>query len=105
MSSAVNVRRILNGDVPNSYYQYRKARSADRHNLEYSPALLRRAVEAAGFTVDRLWTYDCWNAPDPDMTQTISDLGFATDLRGDNMFLLATKASEPVERFPAELYD
>lgn len=100
-----NIARILEGQVPNSYYYYRSSRSHDRHNLEYSPTLLADTLKAAGFRVNKLWTELCWNEPQPEITKKIAQLGYSTDNREDNMFALIEKVGPPVERFPKFLYD
>jgi SAM-dependent methyltransferase len=99
-----NVLRILWRQVPNRHYFYHKDGSTNRHNLEYGPDLLKLTVENAGFAIDHMWTEDSWSQPRPDIETLIRNAGFPVSLRGDNLFFLCRKVSEPGERFPAFLY-
>ncbi len=102
---AENIERILWRQVPNSYYFYRKTRNSDRHNLEYGPDLLIKAVEAAGFAVEKIWTEDCWFEPRHELVEWFRQKGYPVELRGDNLFLIGTKIGPPLERLPDFLYD
>jgi SAM-dependent methyltransferase len=105
VACSANIVRILEGKVPNSYYYYRSTRSSDRHNLEYSPELLGDSLKAAGFRVNRLWTEQCWNEPQPEMMKRLEQMGYSTENRDDNIFALVEKVAPPTERFPSFLYD
>ncbi len=99
-----NVFRILWRQVPHRFYFYRKDRSTDRHNLEYGPDLLKLVIENAGLAVERMWSEDSWCERRPDIEELIRNAGFPDSLRGDNLFFLCVKVSEPKERFPDFLY-
>ncbi|WP_044561180.1 hypothetical protein, partial [Azospirillum sp. B4] len=96
--------RILTHDVPTWFYFYRKDLSNDRHNLEYSPKLLRQLVEHGGFTVNRLWTEVFWSGDRPEIDRLLDERGYSRDLRGDDMFVLCEKSGPAGPSFPDFLY-
>jgi SAM-dependent methyltransferase len=72
---------------------------------EYTPADVRVALEAAGFKVLKLFTENAWRKTDEEF---LAWLDHKTDAprepRGDNIFAVARKQSEQIERYPPELY-
>lgn len=99
-----NIFRILWRQVPHRYYYYRKEGTSDRHNLEYGPDLLKKTMENAGFSVQRMWDEDCWCEQRPEILKLIRDAGFPDSFRGDDMMFLCVKTGTPQERFPDFLY-
>ena len=104
VTCAENVFRILWRQVPHRYYYYRRERTSDRHNLEYGPDLLKKTMENAGFSVERMWDEDCWCEQRPEILKLIRYAGFPDSFRGDDMMFLCVKTGEPQDRFPDFLY-
>lgn len=97
--------RMLWRQVPASYYFYRSGRHSDRHNLEYGPDLLMKLMANCGFSVERIWTEHSWFPERPELLEWIEAAGYPTELRGDNLFVIAVKSGHVAERFPDFLYD
>lgn len=104
IASSRSIMNILNHDMPFNFYAFNRNGSSDRHNIEYTPGLLARIVEAAGFELKALRTENCWSTPDPRVESLFCLGGFRQDLRGDNIFLTATKVSGVRDRYPDFLY-
>lgn len=104
IAASENIFRILWRQVPNSYYVYRLDRSSDRHNLEYGPDLLVKTLAAAGFTVGPIATDYFWSQRNDVVERILREFNFPTELRGDDLMVIAFKTSSPVERMPAFLY-
>lgn len=105
ISSAISVQEVLAGHSPYIYGHYNRVNPADRHHREYTPEDLQIALESAGFKVVSLFTKDVWNRPVPGVVKLLEQTKVPLDLRGDNIFAVARKASTRVERYPARLYD
>jgi glycosyltransferase involved in cell wall biosynthesis/SAM-dependent methyltransferase len=104
VTSSRNTYKILNGHAPHFFMQYQKDRGRYRHNIEYAPEQVAGLLIAAGLRVDRLWTADTFEAPVPEMIQQLKGLGYPVALRGDNMFVVATKTGPVVDRYPPIMY-
>jgi SAM-dependent methyltransferase len=104
VTSSRNVAKILRGYAPHFFMQYHKDRSPYRHNIEYAPDQLAALVEAAGFTIDRLWTADTFEPAEPKALDILARLRLPTGNRGDNMFVVATKAGALRDRHPPAAY-
>lgn len=104
VTSAENIHKILHGYAPQLFMLYTRDRDPYRHNLEYDPHLLRALLEAGGFFIERMWTENVYFPDRPDLLATLSQGGYPTDMRGDNLFVVARKAGPPRERHPAALY-
>lgn len=102
--SARNTWKILQGYRPHFFMQYEKSRSPYRHNFEYDVHAARQLVEAAGFRVDRLYTVDVFEQPVPEAIDFLKRNHLPTDNRGDDIFILATKAGPVVDRWPYGMY-
>lgn len=102
--SARNTWKILKGYRPHFYMQYEKSRSPYRHNFEYDVHAVAQLVEAAGFTIDTLYTRDVFEEPIPQALDFLKRNHMPTDHRGDGIFLLATKAGPVVDRWPYGMY-
>ncbi|MFG0305968.1 MAG: glycosyltransferase [Phycisphaerales bacterium JB040] len=103
--SARSLEKALMGYAPQLYLVYRRDRSTNRHNIEYTPRAVHVLAESAGFGPVRVETEDCWSDPSPAVMKLLQDHGYPTDQRGDNIFLIATKRAEMIDRYPAEIYD
>jgi len=105
ITSSRAIWNVLRGDVPYLYHQYLKPISPGRHNLEYSPPLLKETMEAAGFGTEYFWTIDTFDRPVGKVIKLLNKHGFPSDMRGDNMFYIGRKLGGVRERYPKFLYD
>lgn len=105
IASAISVQEVLGGHSPYIYGHYNRVNPSDRHHREFTPEDVRVALESAGFKVLRLFTKDVWNRPVPEVLKLLAQTKVPLDLRGDNIFSVARKASTRVERYPQRLYD
>ncbi|NBO63890.1 MAG: methyltransferase domain-containing protein [Acidobacteria bacterium] len=99
-----SIEGVLTGCSPYLFSQYNLASPFDQHHREYAPREVRTALTAAGFEVLKLETEDVWRRSNPAILELLGNLGLSTDLRGDNIFAIAGKAGQPLERYPRELY-
>jgi SAM-dependent methyltransferase len=104
ITSARAIEGLLTGYAPYLMSQYNVEYPPGQHHREYAPREIRRALEAAGFTVLELDTEDVWLRSNPAILELLEKMKMPTELRGDNIFALARKTSSPVERYPKELY-
>lgn len=97
--------KLLRGYEPYFYMQYHKDRSPYRHNYEYSKRTLKTVVEAAGFEVE-IWTENTFEDPFMGDLERLNTIGYGLDLAemGDNLFVVAKKVSDVVDRHPAVIY-
>ena len=102
--SARNTWKILQGYRPHFFMQYERSRSPYRHNFEYDVHAARLLVESAGFRIDRLYTLDVFEDPIPQAIDFLKRNHLPTDDRGDDIFILATKAGPVVDRWPHGMY-
>ncbi len=105
VASAFSIQEMLAGSSPYIYGSYNVGGRGDRHSREYTPKDVRLALESAGFKIERLFTEDLWHEPDAQFIEWLNRSGASTELRGDNIFAVARKASEQIDRYPASLYD
>jgi glycosyltransferase involved in cell wall biosynthesis/SAM-dependent methyltransferase len=103
--SAFSVQESLAGGAPNSYGLYNRQNSAGRHSREYTQDEVRVALECAGFKIIKLFTENDRRKTDDESPASLDHTGMPPELRGDNIFAVARKQSEQIERFPPELYD
>ncbi|WP_165222095.1 class I SAM-dependent methyltransferase [Affinirhizobium pseudoryzae] len=99
-----HIARTLQFDVGSMFHFYRKNGSNDRHNLEYSPNLMRSMVENAGFSIARMWTENFWTGGWPSVEKLLISAGYSMDMRGDDLLVICEKVGPPGQRFPAFLY-
>ncbi len=109
-ASLASVTRLLHGyqnpQIFSCYPHPAKAETDGPHVREYTPSELGRTLVAAGFQVETMftdriggyeegtWVYDL-----------LKTHGLDTDLRGEQIYCLATKQSAlPVDRCPSFLY-
>lgn len=102
--SCRSLLQALNHEMPYNFYSFNRNRSTDRHNIEYSPELLVKVVEAAGFDLVEVKTVNCWSLPDPRIERFLKAQGFREDLRGDDIILTARKVGVVRNRYPDFLY-
>jgi SAM-dependent methyltransferase len=102
--SARNTWKILQGYRPHFYMQYEKSRSPYRHNFEYDIHAVRQLLEAAGFRIDQMHTADVFEDPVPEALDLLRRNQLSVDHRGDDIFILATKAGPVVDRWPYGMY-
>ena len=104
ITSTASLERLLNYQSPIGYPYFRTFRSSDRHNIEYTPNQLRHLIENSGYSIDKMTTVNSWTSPSLAMQNFMYHNGISSDMRGDNIFVLATPSGlEPVE-FPPEIY-
>lgn len=104
IASCRSIEGLLIGCAPYLLAQYNRKTPVDQHNREYAPYEIGVALAAAGFTVVELETEDVWMRSNPAILELLKEVNLPTDKRGDNIFALARKTSEPIERYPRELY-
>lgn len=104
ITSCRSIEGVLIGCTPYLLSQYNRETPIDQHNREYAPFEVGIALAAAGFTVLQLETDDVWMRSNPAILSLLEEVNLPTDMRGDNIFALARKTSEPIERHPRELY-
>lgn len=101
--STRSITKMLSGLEPYFYMQYRKDRSLYRHNYEYSIYSLMQVVKAAGFD-GKIWTEDCFQEPIYEHIDRLKHAGYNLQHYGDNIFTVAHKVSNVVERYPEMVY-
>jgi len=105
ITSARGIWKMLRGEAPYLFYVYFTHHPYEgRHNLEYSPRILKETMEAAGYETESFWTMDTFTAPVPAVTEILNQLRLPTDMRGDNMFYIGRKVSGVKNRYPPALY-
>jgi|LakMenE27Jul10ns_1017307.scaffolds.fasta_scaffold00116_3 hypothetical protein len=104
-TSARIFHKIASGYMPSFYMNYTRDRSLYKHNYEYCPHSIRSLIEAAGFTIRTLEAVDTFNEPVPSALEMLKAIGMSTDLRGDNLFILANKTNDGIlNRYPDLVY-
>ena len=104
ITSVRAIEGMLIGCTPYLMSQYNRQTPVDQHNREYAPYEIGIALAAAGFSVVELETEDVWARSNPAIIELLKEVNLPTDKRGDNIFALARKTGEPVERYPKEFY-
>lgn len=97
------ITKMLRGEDPYFYMQYRKAGTLDRHNYEYSINTVSKVLKASGFS-GKGWTEDTFGAPTVGDVAKLLSFGFEIRNVGDNIFCVAKKVGPVVDRFPSVLY-
>ncbi|HEV2668716.1 MAG TPA: 2-polyprenyl-3-methyl-5-hydroxy-6-metoxy-1,4-benzoquinol methylase, partial [Blastocatellia bacterium] len=103
--SAFSVQEAMAGRTPSFDGRYHRQNSDDSHSREYTPDEVRVALECAGFKVIKLFTENNWRKTDDEFLAWLDRTNVPRELRGDNIFAVARKQSEQIERYPPELYD
>lgn len=104
ITSTRAIWKLLNGEAPYLFHQYLVPITSGRHHLEYSPALLREIMEAAGFDTESFWTVDAFETPVKAVVDVLNEHGMPTEMRGDNLFYIGRKTSRVRDRYPSGLY-
>ncbi|MBI4728157.1 MAG: methyltransferase domain-containing protein [Acidobacteria bacterium] len=105
-ASLRSVRAVLRGEHPGIWTPYMRAGHYPRHQREYTPKEIRRLLAAAGLSSDRVSTRLVWESRrDTETSGVLARIGASTEDRGDDILAVARKASLPLERVPAPLYD
>jgi ubiquinone/menaquinone biosynthesis C-methylase UbiE len=107
VASLGSVARVLHGRMnPQVFSRYTGPGNSDTpHVREYTPAELSSAIESAGFRLEMLLTESTpANQQSSWVKDLLSERGFDTALRGDQMYCVAKKHTAPVERYPSLLY-
>jgi len=97
--------KVLRGIEPYFYMQYHKDRSPYRHNYEHSVDTVEALLAGAGFSY-KTWTEDTFEDPVTEDLGALERAGFKLkkDRLGDNIFAVATKISDVVDRYPGRMY-
>lgn len=97
--------KILRGIEPYFYMQYHRDRSPYRHNYEHSVETVEVLLAAAGFSYN-IWTEDTFEEPVLEDITFLESAGFKLkkERLGDNIFAVATKVSDVVDRHPGRIY-
>jgi hypothetical protein len=107
--SARSVRALLTGYHPQLWSAFLTTGGRDRHNREYAPREIRRILQLAGFSTDRVTTNNVWGGEDDEIMELLANSPIWSDVpdtdRGDNIIAVARKAMLPAERFPEEFYE
>jgi len=101
--SSHGISRMLRGEEPYFYMQYRKAGTLDRHNYEYSLGTISRVLKASGFE-GKGWTEDTFGQPELTQVNKLLSFGFNISHYGDNIFCVARKVGPVVDRHPSVIY-
>jgi hypothetical protein len=99
------IERIINQQSPISYPYFKKNRSSDRHNIEYSVGQLRSLVSQSGLDVVTAYTVDSWTVPSLAMLNFCRHSSISLEDRGDNIVLICRRSAETPIEFPVGLYD
>jgi len=99
------IERIINQQNPISYPYFKKNRSSDRHNIEYTVGQLRSLVTQSGIEVVKAYTVDSWTVPSLAVLNFCRHGNVSLDDRGDNIVLICRRSAEAPVEFPAGLYD
>jgi SAM-dependent methyltransferase len=113
VASATAVKRTLEmSGNPQLYSKYADPRGEYAetevgHMREYTPGELTAAIEAAGFKISWLFTtYAPGYHSHTEVLGILERLGYATALRGEQMYCVAEKrVALPITRYPEFLYE
>lgn len=97
------ITRMLRGDDPYFYMQYRKAGTLDRHNYEYTLGSVSQVLKASGFK-GKGWTEDTFGKPALEDVNKLISFGYNIMHFGDNIFCVAKKVGPVVDRYPKVIY-
>lgn len=103
ITSSRSLYKILRGDDPYFYMQYRHKPALYRHNYEYSVSSIKKVLKAAGFS-GRVWSEDTFEDPVLDDVDRLRNLGYPLLDVGDNIFAVVTKIQPVVNRYPQHIY-
>jgi glycosyltransferase involved in cell wall biosynthesis/SAM-dependent methyltransferase len=104
VASARAVAGCLRSSVPYFFSNFMVSGSTNRHNFEYATREISILARGAGFGEVAVTTEYCWSEPLPEVQDFMERAGVPPHLIGDNLFVVAKKTTEIVERYPPELY-
>jgi hypothetical protein len=99
------IERIINQQSPISYPYFKRNRSSDRHNIEYSVGQLRSLVTQSGMEVVKAYTVDSWTVPSLALLNFCRHGNISLADRGDNIIMICRRSAESPVEFPVGLYD
>lgn len=103
ITSSRALYKILRGEEPYFYMQYRHKPALYRHNYEYSVSSIKKVLKASGFN-SKVWSEDTFEDPVLDDVEKLRAIGYLLSDVGDNIFAVATKISPVINRHPQHLY-
>lgn len=103
ITSTRAVYKVLRGQDPYFYMQYRKDASLYRHNYEYSVVSLTQTLESAGFR-GKIWTEDTFQDPVMTDIERLRPLGYELANIGDNIFAVVLRRGPVTNRYPNLTY-
>ncbi len=104
ITSVRAIEGLLTGYPPYLWMKYNLKDAAEQHYHEHTPETVKTFLEASGFAVVELETEDVWAKSNPATLELLKELQFSAELRGDNIFVVGRKVSQPKERYPVSLY-
>ena len=104
ITSVRAIEGLLTGYPPYLWMKYNLKDAAEQHYHEHTPETVKTFLAAAGFAVVELETEDVWAKSNPATLELLKELQFSAELRGDNIFVVGRKLSQPKERYPSSLY-
>ena len=99
------IERIIHQQSPISYPYFKRDRSSDRHNIEYTVGQLKSLVGQSGLEVVTAYTVDSWTVPSLALLNFCRHGNVSMEDRGDNIILICKRGSEAPVEFPVGLYD
>lgn len=102
--SARNFNKIAHGYRPHFFMQYIKDRSPNRHNIEYDVHSLRILLESAGFQIIEYFTQDVFEPQSWEGINLLKKMNLPLSDRGDCIFMIASKISDVLDRWPGGIY-
>lgn len=110
--SAANFWKAAKGYRPHFFMQYERSRLPYRHNFEYDVHALEMLLEAGGFDIARVETFEVFEPRNEKGLRPTHEKGLkllrqnnlSLDNRGDDIFVLATKAGPIRDRWPTGIY-
>ncbi|MDO9026197.1 methyltransferase domain-containing protein [Zwartia sp.] len=96
--------KVAHGFHPSFFLKYSKNRNPYRHNYEYTPQNISDLLTCSGFDVLKRITLDTFEDPLERAYKELIRCDFNTSDRGDNIFAIAKKTGDVVDRYPSFLY-
>ena len=102
--SATSLERLLNFESPIGFPYFRTFRSSDRHNIEYTPKQLHHLIENSGYSIEEMITVNSWSSPSLFIQNFMYHNRISSDMRGDDIFVLARPSGQQPVEFPHQIY-
>lgn len=103
ITSTRAIYKVLRGQDPYFYMQYRKDASLYRHNYEYSVVSLTQTLVSAGFR-GKIWTEDTFQDPVMTDIDKLRAIGYELTTIGDNIFAVVSRRGPVTNRYPNLTY-